>query len=84
MRRRATISETARVTEAEASARAQRLNTELGRAGERNAFYLEVEIRPGDWDVALQGEPKKQGRLSAFWQGFLGGGDQNPPGTYGL
>ena len=62
------------MTEAEAAAEATRLNFALGDAGRTREFYIDVEVRPGEWEVELrteEDEPPKGliGRLVQAWLG---------------
>jgi hypothetical protein len=53
------------MTEDEAAAEARRRNADLGARGVSNAFYMEVERTPGDWEVEKHVEPERK-------KGFFG------------
>lgn len=60
------------VTEAEADARAEELNRELGRSANATGFYVAVEAAPDEWDVEFRENPKEErGWIDRIWEILL-------------
>jgi hypothetical protein len=56
----------------EAEADARKRNADLGARGETNAFYIEVERAPGEWDVEKRVDPEpKKGFFRKAFDAFI-------------